>query len=100
MPRRCPRQTGPRLQAAWSHRQDCQAHLTQTRWESLLGREGRAAERAERLRNGRSGHASPRILQAAGGRGRSRRGLGVPSEVQSAHPWAGSSQLCREQNAQ
>lgn len=77
-----------------------QAGLAQTRWESLLAPEGRAAERAEQLRNGRSGHASPRILQAAGGRSRSRRGLGVPSEVQSAHPWAGSSQLCREQNAQ
>lgn len=53
VPRRCPRQTGP----AWphgqcpSHRRDCEAHLTQTRWESLpgLGREG--------LRSGLSGSA-------------------------------------------
>ncbi|CAI9155033.1 unnamed protein product [Rangifer tarandus platyrhynchus] len=61
-----------------------QAGLAQTRWESLLAPEGRAVERAERLRNGRSGHASPHILQAAGGRSRSRRGLEVPSGVQCA----------------
>ena len=71
--------------------------------------EGGAAEWAEWLCNGGGGHASPRILQAGEGRGRSGRGLGLtseadvtddPAQAQSAHPWAHSSRLCRGQNAQ